>query len=69
MCTLNKQNCVKLFTLNIQNYIHSLQNFVYEYTKICTFFEGLNIECTNLTLLVICEEKCPQIIKLCMLNI
>ena len=28
-----------------------------EYTNLCTLFQGLDIECTNLILSVICEEK------------
>ena len=35
-----------------------------KYTKFCTFFEGLDIECIDLTLLVIYDEKCPHIKRL-----
>ena len=40
-----------------------------EFTELCTFFKYLDIECTNLILSLICDEKCSHIKKLCALNI
>ena len=40
-----------------------------EFTELCTFFKYLDIECTDLILTLICDEKCPHIKKLCALNI
>ena len=40
-----------------------------EFTKLSTFFDGLDIECIDFTLSVICEDKCPHVKKLCTLNI
>ena len=63
---LNLQNCVH----SLKNNVHSIYKIVYvEYTKLCTFFEGPDIEYTNLTFLVICVEKSPHIKNLGTLNI
>ena len=40
-----------------------------EFTELCTFFKYLDIECTDLILSLICDEKCPHMKKLCALNI
>ena len=40
-----------------------------EFTELCTFFKYLDIECTDLILSLICDEKCSHIKKLCALNI
>ena len=59
LCTLNVQNCV--YSINKIKIFESLDN---KYTKLRIFFASLDIECIDLTLSVICEEKCLHIKKL-----
>ena len=67
---LNIQNCVcylkncwrkmsthkKICVYWTQNCVHSFEN--------CIIFESMDIECTNLILSLICDEKCPRIKKI-----
>ena len=65
-----RQSTCFRYTLYVDIFLYKVFESLYiEYTKLCIFFECLDIECTDVTLSVICEEKCPRIKKLCMLNI
>ena len=81
--TFNIKNFVlflkKNYTLNIlKNCVLKIYLILYfcfwkiiyiEYIELCTFFDGLNIKCINLTLVVLCGKKIPPHKKLCTLNI
>lgn len=73
LCTLNILNCVHSLKDCVcweYKIVYILQKIVYiKYTELCVFFGSLDIECTYLRVLVICEGNCPHLKKMCTLNI
>lgn len=58
---------LKIVYVKYIKFIYFCKIVFFEYMKLCTYFEGLNIECTKFNLFVIWNEKYPHIKKLIVL--